>query len=78
MSGGQGAPGCPEGAKIPGSTTPWSLLSASMSSSSSVTLIQQWLKRHRDLRCCKQTVYRVSESAFSSFFRQANGGKGVL
>jgi len=27
----------------------------------------------RDLCCWKQTAYRVAESAFSSFFRQAYG-----
>jgi len=29
----------------------------------------------RDLCCSEQIVYRVSESAFHSFFRQANDGK---
>jgi len=44
-------------------------------SPSGVTLIQQCFKNViRDLCCCKQTVYWVSESAFFLFFfRQANG-----
>jgi len=63
--------------KIPGSTIPsasyfprlWAPFGRN-----TYTLVQQYFKVIRHLCCCKQTVYRVSESAFFLFFRQANGG----